>query len=341
MPTFAFGGWSFGVGVHDLLNEARMYARDRAHTHLGTTAAERNQLIAEYMNRAVEAFLEACPVLGQTTTTQALTANTATYSVPTDLHGLAIAQVQFNDSGSSQEYDLKAIDYLTPAGVEQLPATWRNGTVTAERPYFWAYNGDRTSYVLYPTPSSSSITVQLVYRQEPGATTADNITTTSTTVDSNSAASQTVLNVAATTGYAAGEDVLIGGATARREIKTIDSIQDGVSLTMTANLDNAHTAAQADVVQPVIAEVPRRFQTVLALHMARHMIEPANIDRRWELEAEYSSGDPAVPGELEKAQMIVLRQLGWMQPGRQETRASRIYDTPRLFASFKRNRAWR
>jgi len=72
---------------------------------------------------------------------------------------------------------------------------------------------------------------------------------TNTTVDTDSAAAQTVLNVTSTTGYAVGDTVRIGRGTARAETKVIDTIQAGVSLTMTTNLTYAHTAAQADTVE--------------------------------------------------------------------------------------------
>lgn len=67
-----------------------------------------------------------------------------------------------------------------------------------------------------------------------------------TTVDTTSAAGQKVLSVASTTGFTAGDYVLIGHNTAREEIRRIDSIQAGTSLTMEENLDFEHTDAQAD-----------------------------------------------------------------------------------------------
>lgn len=74
--------------------------------------------------------------------------------------------------------------------------------------------------------------------------------TLSTTVDATSAASQKVLNVAATTSFAVGDVVLIdpdasGGGT---ETGTVASIQAGASLTLEDNLTYEHTAAQADIV---------------------------------------------------------------------------------------------
>ena len=69
------------------------------------------------------------------------------------------------------------------------------------------------------------------------------------TVDSDSAAAQSVLNVAATTGFTVGKRVTIAHQTpARREELVIASIQAGVSLTFEGNLAFAHTAAQADTV---------------------------------------------------------------------------------------------
>jgi hypothetical protein len=69
-----------------------------------------------------------------------------------------------------------------------------------------------------------------------------------TTVNGDSASGQKVLQVAATTAFTEGEQVTIHPGGAREETKTIDTIQAGVSLTMTANLDETHTAVQADPV---------------------------------------------------------------------------------------------
>ena len=77
----------------------------------------------------------------------------------------------------------------------------------------------------------------------------------STTVNGDSASGQAVLNVASTTGFVVGQPVIIGDGTVRAEKKTILSIQAGTSLTMTANLTNAHSAVQADaVVAPETAQ---------------------------------------------------------------------------------------
>ncbi len=67
-------------------------------------------------------------------------------------------------------------------------------------------------------------------------------------VDVNSASGQAVLSIAATTGFTVADTVVIGREGDREEEVTILSIQDGVSLTMTTNLTQTHTAAQADIV---------------------------------------------------------------------------------------------
>jgi len=73
-----------------------------------------------------------------------------------------------------------------------------------------------------------------------------------TTVNGDSASGQKVLNVPVTTGFApnpAGDlRCVIGYGTAREEVQKAFSLSAGVSITMVANLDNTHTAAQADTV---------------------------------------------------------------------------------------------
>lgn len=74
----------------------------------------------------------------------------------------------------------------------------------------------------------------------------------STTVDGDSNSGQKVLQVAATTGFAVGEMVVINQGGAREEAGTIATITAGVSITLVANLTYTHTAVQADVVQHAV-----------------------------------------------------------------------------------------
>ncbi|MCK5082833.1 MAG: hypothetical protein KAR31_07985, partial [Candidatus Omnitrophica bacterium] len=73
-----------------------------------------------------------------------------------------------------------------------------------------------------------------------------------TTVDADSAAAQAVLNVAVTTGFSVGDNVVIdpAGTGGGKEVRTIASIQAGASLTMTENLTYTH--ASPDKVSAVI-----------------------------------------------------------------------------------------
>jgi hypothetical protein len=71
-------------------------------------------------------------------------------------------------------------------------------------------------------------------------------------VDGDSNSGQKVLNVASTEGFHGGDLIHIdkdasgGGA----ETGVVDTVQDGVSLTLVSNLGNTHTAVQADAVMP-------------------------------------------------------------------------------------------
>jgi hypothetical protein len=69
----------------------------------------------------------------------------------------------------------------------------------------------------------------------------DTPTVVNTTVDAASAAGQKVLNVASTVGFETGHTICIDdGEGNNNEYKVIDTIQAGVSLTLTENLDNAY-----------------------------------------------------------------------------------------------------
>jgi len=82
------------------------------------------------------------------------------------------------------------------------------------------------------------------------ATTGGTFTEPFSTVDGDSNSGQKVLNVAATTGFESGQNVVIdeGSVGAGEENKVIDTVQAGVSLTMTTVLTYTHTAVQADEV---------------------------------------------------------------------------------------------
>jgi len=64
-----------------------------------------------------------------------------------------------------------------------------------------------------------------------------------TVVDATSAAAQKILSVAATTGYATTNKVIIGRGTARQEVGVVNTVQSGISLTLVANLTYEHTAS--------------------------------------------------------------------------------------------------
>ncbi|GAI83006.1 unnamed protein product, partial [marine sediment metagenome] len=70
-----------------------------------------------------------------------------------------------------------------------------------------------------------------------------------TYVDTDSSLGQKVLKVASTDNFIVGGTVVIGEGTERKEVKIIDSIQAGVSLTMTGNLKYTHSAEKEDLVE--------------------------------------------------------------------------------------------
>lgn len=68
-------------------------------------------------------------------------------------------------------------------------------------------------------------------------------------VDETSAVSQAVLSTASTVGFEAEDTIIVNRDGAREEEKTILSVQVGESLTLTENLEFAHTSDQADRVE--------------------------------------------------------------------------------------------
>lgn len=69
-----------------------------------------------------------------------------------------------------------------------------------------------------------------------------------TTVDGDSASGQAVLNVASTTGFRAGDNIIIHKGGSREETGIIDTVGSG-TLTLTTNLIYTHNAVDADEVR--------------------------------------------------------------------------------------------
>jgi len=70
-----------------------------------------------------------------------------------------------------------------------------------------------------------------------------------TTIDQDSASGQKVLYITDTSDFEVREVVEIGFGTARQEEGIIDTIQDGISITLKENLQYTHTLVQADIVK--------------------------------------------------------------------------------------------
>ncbi len=85
------------------------------------------------------------------------------------------------------------------------------------------------------------------------------ISAVQSTVDQNSASGQALLYVAATAGFSVDDTVVVNRRGSREEELTILSIQDDVSLTMTASLSDTHTASQADRVEKYILAATERY----------------------------------------------------------------------------------
>jgi len=144
-----------------------------------------------------------------------------------------------HDSGylvKGNAYGVQIYDHTHPTPNHTHPAHTHIVTIAAHT--------HGITYGIYEDSQTPAINIFV----DNGAGYGNNILT-NTTVDADSAAAQTVLNVTSTTGYTIGDTVRIGRGTARDEKKIISTIQTGVSLTMTANLTYAHTAVQADTVE--------------------------------------------------------------------------------------------
>ena len=74
-----------------------------------------------------------------------------------------------------------------------------------------------------------------------------------TDVDDDSSSGQKILKVASTASFSEDDTIIIDRGGAREEERIIDTIQAGISLTVTVNLTYTHTAVQEDDVEKYIA----------------------------------------------------------------------------------------
>lgn len=287
MPTNSFGGWPFGVSLLSLLNEAKNHAFILNYDHLGTTTVYQQTRVAEIVNQAVEEFLEAMPRIGLTTAAQAMSSGVQSYAVPTALHGVAIRRIRHADTGSNPFTDGQELTYLTQAQVEQLPAAYRNGTLSRQFPEYWAFNRTATSFTVYPEPNSSAGSLDIEYRQEPTPFGYLAIASPSTTAADPSAAAGTTLTVASGSGITAGRLLFVGPDSARAENVTVSSI-NGATITTSAALTYTHTTAQADPVYLAIGEIPTIGQRPVALNIAAQLVAPLDDGKAQALLARYA-----------------------------------------------------
>lgn len=181
MTTYALGGWSFGVTLESLLDEARAYAKlgsaSIGYAHLGTTSTIQQTRVAEFVNRSIEEITEKNPILGISATagTISLVSGTTEYAIPTTLHGLAIKKLRFQDASPDVQYDLREIPYWGQSKVSQLPPEYKNGEASADFPEGWSFNETGAKVRFYPKPSNSSVVVEVFFRAEPTEVTQANV----------------------------------------------------------------------------------------------------------------------------------------------------------------------
>jgi len=104
-------------------------------------------------------------------------------------------------------------------------------------------------------PSGSPFVIQLleVPRHNDPTSVAVRCYGVKTDVDQDSSSGQLILYVASTTDFSPGDNIIIDRGGAREEERVIDTVQAGISLTVTVNLTYTHTAVQADDVEKFIA----------------------------------------------------------------------------------------
>jgi hypothetical protein len=150
----------------------------------------------------------------------------------------AVRMVSTADADTGQTYAVSGKDGAGAAVSENFVLNGRNAIVGAQ-------SFERIAKIA-KTAGAALTGTAVCYRGAAGSA-----------VDADSPSGQAVLNVADTSAFAVGMRVIVApGIAARQEIGAVASIQAGVSITLTADLTFAHTAAQADAVHAIVAELP-------------------------------------------------------------------------------------
>ncbi len=125
-----------------------------------------------------------------------------------------------------------------------------------------------------------------------------------TDVDQNSGIGTLILYVASTVDFSPGNTIIIDRGGDREEEKIIDTIQGGISLTVTVNLEFTHTAVQEDDVEKYIAFTETRGAPAQSQYRVDYppddgegtgLIEFNNADADKEVRVNYpATGSPAL-----------------------------------------------
>lgn len=325
MPTLSFGGWAFGILAVDWFNQAKTAARLFNYDHLGANDAERQARIAEMMNRVIDEMIEANPDLARTTATYALP-NADDFgenvlAIPTDMRGQDIITVDFVDE--TQGYRrLEHCFFIDNYGWQQLPVTWRNGTVTVRNPTYWTWDETAENLVFAPYPNDTTSEVQVTYRQKASVIPASFLGTAITGTVTTAVDNLTVTG----SGTAFDTDLTIS------EAITIDETAYTTSTTPASATSVILTsAAQSTIagailyISRTIGEIPVRFQNVFALRLAAYLIEPINTGLFAELSTKFTMA-------LSDMQKEITKQLAaWQARTNLEARPNQIFDAGALF----------
>ena len=303
MTTYAFGGFPFGVDLDDLITEAcQVHARTGNYAHLGSSTTIQNKRMAEIVNRAIMDFLRALPGLGLTYQTEITTvANQASYDIPTDLHGMAVNDIFYQNTGTDPSNDSRFLRYVSLAQVANMPAIFRNGTVTAQYPNYWTIGNfsaktEALTGTVTVTNGSASVTGSgTLFTTELAAN--DEIvvygqTLTVGTINSNTSLTLTsAWPVAAT--YSGMAAVKIAEPASSLITLYPTPQTSGVVLNVVYQLEpttiTATNVASRATVPTMINEIPTEFAKVVAMNVAINILTTDEMqERKQRLEAEYA-----------------------------------------------------
>lgn len=172
MTTITHGKVAFGVNLGSLLSDAKVHAELSGYEKFGVDATARSNFVAHTVNKVIEKFLDAVPVLGSKATELTVDGSRSDlFDLPSDLRGMEFydLRIEFDDNDDESVpvyFGSKTRMRRVPRNGDSLPSFGES--------YEGSLTESGTQIRIYPKPPSGS-TVVLYHSVQPTAISAANV----------------------------------------------------------------------------------------------------------------------------------------------------------------------